>query len=582
MVRYIRQGAALAALASLLAACAPAPPSLTSLEVQESPGVVTRDRVLAIAVKNEPRSIAAVSPSGGGVAPSFTVRPFNAYMELVDDRGVGRPYLAEALPQLNTDSWQVFPDGRMETRYRLKTGLTWHDGAPLGADDFVFAWQVYIVPDLGLAGSAPLTQIEEVLAPNARSVVIRWRRAYPGAGILQIGTTNPGLPPLPRHLLEKSFREGSSEALMIHPYWTQDFVGLGPYRLERWELGSFIEAAAFDGHALGKPKVDQIKLVFFADANTALASMRAGAVQMATDNALTWQQGLELKQEWAATNAGTLLRTAGAWRSIATQLRPDVANPRAILDLRVRKALMQALDRQAVNEGVWAREGLMTDTFIASTVEYFPMIDAAIMKYPFDLRASERFMNEAGFTKGPEGFFTSSTDGRFTPELKSLAGGDNDTERTIVAHGWRQAGFDVQEAALPAALGQDGQSRAIFPTMYSYSQNAAEANLVSAFTSASIPKAENRWIGDNRPGWANAEYDRIVDAFNATLDPNERVQQRVQIARLVSEELPSLPMYFQLTPGPFLSSLFRGPVPVTPAVTSGALSWNIHEWEWIR
>ena len=79
-------------------------------------------------------------------------RLFNASLSLMDSKGTIRPYLAEALPQLNTDTWKVLPDGRMETTYRLRSNLTWHDGQPLAADDFVFAlsapdhllgWNVY-------------------------------------------------------------------------------------------------------------------------------------------------------------------------------------------------------------------------------------------------------------------------------------------------------------------------------------------------------------------------------------------------------------------------------------------------------
>lgn len=61
--------------------------------------------------------IVAGGPSQG------TKRAFNAALALVDGDGGPRPYLAEALPQLNTDSWKVTPDGRMETTYRLKPFL---------------------------------------------------------------------------------------------------------------------------------------------------------------------------------------------------------------------------------------------------------------------------------------------------------------------------------------------------------------------------------------------------------------------------------------------------------------------------
>jgi ABC-type transport system substrate-binding protein len=41
----------------------------------------------------------------------------------------------------------------METRYRLRPGLTWHDRTPLSSEDFVFAWRVYATPALGRPGS---------------------------------------------------------------------------------------------------------------------------------------------------------------------------------------------------------------------------------------------------------------------------------------------------------------------------------------------------------------------------------------------------------------------------------------------
>ena len=59
-------------------------------------------------------------------------------------------------PQLNTDSWRVLPDGGMETTYRLRPDLTWHDGTALTAEDWAFSWRVYQVPELGHAGASPI------------------------------------------------------------------------------------------------------------------------------------------------------------------------------------------------------------------------------------------------------------------------------------------------------------------------------------------------------------------------------------------------------------------------------------------
>src|SRR5262249_51558269 len=74
-----------------------------------------------------------------GFTTGSTVRLFNAGLAM-SGRGQWHPYLAESLPRLNSDTWQVFADGRMETTYRLRPNLTWHDGTPLSADDFILSW----------------------------------------------------------------------------------------------------------------------------------------------------------------------------------------------------------------------------------------------------------------------------------------------------------------------------------------------------------------------------------------------------------------------------------------------------------
>src|SRR5207249_11792996 len=139
------------------------------------------ERVLTVSILKEPDFIAAQAPLPSQNATDFYTRMFNAYLDLYDDQGRPLPYLAEALPALNTDSWTVFPDGRMETRYHLKPNLVWHDGVPLTADDFVFAFQV-ATPAKGFRTAVvPYTLMADVTAPDDRTVVISWKSVYPDA-----------------------------------------------------------------------------------------------------------------------------------------------------------------------------------------------------------------------------------------------------------------------------------------------------------------------------------------------------------------------------------------------------------------
>jgi len=92
--------------------------------------------------------------------------------------------------------------------------------------------------------------------------------------------------------------------------------------------------------------------------------------------------------------------------------------------------------------------------------------------------------------------------------------------------------------------------------------------------SARIPSPSNRWSGSNRGSWSNPEYDRIWEAFNTTLEPSARVDQVVQLLKLVSEELPTWVLYYNASVSAHLSSV-KGPD------NSGLNSdvWNVYLWE---
>src|SRR5438093_12724640 len=135
----------------------------------------------------------------GPTNPARTTRLFGAALALSDGHGDPRPYLAEVLPQLNTDSWRVNADGTMDTVWRLRAGLTWHDGAPLTAEDFLLGWRVYTAPGLtAYFRPSPQELVEAVQALDERTLLIRWRTPYAGAAAVVLEE----LDPLPAHLLQ--------------------------------------------------------------------------------------------------------------------------------------------------------------------------------------------------------------------------------------------------------------------------------------------------------------------------------------------------------------------------------------------
>ena len=571
-------GSLVALVLSVLAACAPittpaAPPVGPGGSAQ--PATVQPGKTLVIVTRFERESLAGtlLHPLSGDTGTLRRV--WNAGLSQADGDNRLLPYLAETLPQLNTDTWRVFPDGRMETSYRLRQNLAWHDGTPLTADDFVFAWRVYTTPDFGLARTTPHRMMDSAEAVDARTLLIRWKQPYPDAGSLQAITDEggPSFAPLPRHILEPVY-QGEREAFLTHPFWTVAYVGAGPYRIDRWEQGAYVEGAAFDGHAWGRPKIDRIRVAFIPDANTALANLLAGEANVASDQAIRISEGQILKQQWSERNGGTVTYRPQNGQWLQFQHRPEFAEPRAILDLRVRKAIAHTVDKQTLNEGLFEGVGVLTDTMMLPTADYFAALDRAVAKYPLDVRLAETYLNDAGYRKGPDGFFAGPNETRLSFEMKTNTSVQNDSWRAILADGWRRAGLMVEQSAFTPGETREPQNLASFRSFYGTGGNVGEQALLM-FTTAQGAGPENRWTGRNRGGWTEAEYDRLVDAVQVTLEREERIQKIVQAFVILTEQLGAFPLWFP----PSVVANTSSVAGMSFRAADAEISWNIHDWE---
>jgi len=574
-MRRLTNLATILAMAVGLSACGPGATTTPAGGGEAVAPDLSANKTLVIAVRSEASSAAAKAllTSGSNITPPTL---FNAGLALIDDQEVPRPFLAESLPQVNTDAWRVFPDGRMETTYTLKPNLTWQDGTPLSAEDFVFALSVYKVPELGSSSPSPQNIIDEIQAPDSRTVVFRWRQPHADAGA--VAATE--LQALPRHILAEPFRNMDSSSFAAHPFWTTQYVGLGPYRIERWDHGIALEASAFDNYVLGKPKIGQIRVVYIADPNTVIANMLAGEADYAIANSLPFVQAMTLKREWDNRGgAGTVHVAASGSRTAEFQLHPDrVAESfRGTLDVRVRRALAHALDKPGINEGVFEGQGLMADTRIQPNVDYFPQVDRATVKYPFDLRRSEQLMTEAGYTKGPDGIYVSPSGLRFSGVDWIAASPQSELMQAIMLDTWKRAGFEITPHFLSTVEQRDAQIRAERPALYT-----GDGGSIETLGSESIPRPENRWTGSNRGSYSSPEMDRLLASWRAELDRGTRNGLMVQVSRLYSEDLPSIPINYILACIAHTRGL-RGPTsgPSAPGLNSGAASvLDIHLFEW--
>ena len=567
-------------VALMLAGCAPAQ------DQRSSPGTsgggsrsesAAQTRTLVVAHRYEPANLAPKVLQSNGTLR--TARLFNAALSLVDDDGAPRPYLAEVLPQLNTETWRVLPDGRMETTYRLRENLTWQDGAPLTAEDFSFAFRVYTDSNLGNFISTPQDAMEAVLAPDPRTLVIQWRAANSVAGAL----TFEELDPLPRHLLEASFTDvvegrATGDAFMADTLWTTGYVGSGPYRLERWDPGVQLEGSAFAGHVLGQPKIGRVVVRMFIDENQTLAAILAGGqLDYVCCNTLRFAQYVTLKREWEAAKKGTAASIPGPSVYLYLQQRPQFVGHEGLLDNRVRRAMAHGVDRQALNDGLFDGLGTPGESPIPPNVPYFAEAERLMTKYPLDLNRASQLMAEAGYTKDSGGLYADRQGRRFHIDFAVQSASEIERMQAILSDSWRQAGFEVRQQVIAPQVFTQVETRHTLPGLgYSFFQGE------DSFVSSEIGTQANRWRGRNRSGWSTPEYDRLWEAWRSELDRTTRERYAAQMMALASEYIPGYALYFSQDVYAWGASL-KGPTG-REASRFGTTSrpttdyWDVHNW----
>ncbi len=569
----VRSVAALIAIGVLITACAPTRPTGTgsagiSAAVPREASQPTR--ALSMVMRVEPRSVMDSYTDRSAVHKALftsTLGSWNLQAEPF-------PVLAEALPKLGTDTWRVLPDGRMETVYRLRPGLTWHDGTPLTAQDVAFSRRSANARiDGGLDSTdAESMAMEEVVAQDARTVLIRWRQPYPEAAA-------PDLIIVARHLLEPVLEAGDLDAFATSPYWTSEWVGAGPYRLDRWERGAHIDGVAFAGYALGAPKISRVRLTWNNDPNVSLARLMSGDADVALDGSIRFEQASILRKQWTPQNSGTTLLNPTSLRYLQFQFRSAYTSPKALLDVRARRAMVHAIDRSAMADAMVEDMSMVADTVPPPTAPYFAAVDKVTTKYPFDLRRTEQLLGELGYARSADGVYTSPTEGRFQMEVRGVSGGDEERDTTIAANDLQLAGFDPTIMLLSSsARSVDERTKGTFPGV-TLNNNTLQRGLgLQKWLTINIAGPENNWVAVNRMGWSNPEYDRLYNQWTTSLDRAQWNDSLVQMMKLISEELPSPALYYNFQVLAHTNEV-RGPQALTPDSTRYS---NVREWEWTR
>jgi peptide/nickel transport system substrate-binding protein len=240
------------------------------------------------------------------------------YESLIETNENGRyqPSLAE--------SYTISEDYRTLT-FKIRKGVTFHDGSPLTAADVKFSFEKYARP-ASINGTGVQTYVESVEQPDDYTVIIHTKTAYPFI-LNTIGTI--------RILPKKYIEDHGDDYFATHP------IGTAPYRIASIEQDVSVTLEAAPNYWRAGPEYKTIIVKNIPDASTQLAMLKAGEadiVQISTDNIPEIQSSPGLNVKNLQKTTMTTVYVQGAWedRGEASQ------------NLLVRQALDYAINRKEI------------------------------------------------------------------------------------------------------------------------------------------------------------------------------------------------------------------------------------------
>lgn len=296
------------------------------------------------------RRALAQTPVQGGVlqaAISETIDTLDAYstsatlVRIILHHTAGSLYTYSAnygvIPQL-AEGHEVSADGRIWT-FRLRQGVTYHDGSVMVADDVVASWERFM--NLSRLAKSLSTGLESVEATGPHEVVFTFAED-PGPFLPKLSTP---------HTMFKIYPAAISRAAADRPLEYEEMIGTGPYRFGEWRRGESLTLERFDGYAadtrfdgpdgLGGRQtayLDQIVWNFVAEAGAQDAGLQSGRFHFADAVPVETRAMLEAR----AGFAGTIIQPLNWMNLMVNHHNPPLD------DIRIRRAIQIGLNQELV------------------------------------------------------------------------------------------------------------------------------------------------------------------------------------------------------------------------------------------
>ncbi|MBM2809790.1 MAG: hypothetical protein HW416_549 [Chloroflexi bacterium] len=492
----------------------------------------------------------------------------NRGLSEADPTGVFRPVMAETMPSIDAGSWKLLADGRMETTWRIKPNARWQDGAPYTSADVAFTMKAAMDPELPLRQRPVYASIDRVEAPDPLTVTVIWSRPFIDADSF---FSRELVLPLPRHLLEKAVTEDKASFANL-PYWTDEFIGTGPFRVREFEAGSRIVLQANDLYVLGRPNVDEIEIAIIPDPNAQMAAVLAGTVDLVLGRGVNADRASVLEEQWKEGRVDT--RISGS-TVIYTQFMG--ASPAGVTDVQFRRALLMGIDRQQIADVLVEGRTPVAHMFIGPNEPEYKDIENAVVRYDYDPRRAAQLIEGLGHRKGPDGLLRDGANQRLAIEVRSDPGETEQKSSLAVADAWRQLGVDVDTVVIPTQRARDLEYLFTYPAFQLRGHSSRIRSGFLNYSSKESPLPENRWAGGNRGRYSNPELDVAIDRYFVTIPRTERTQVLQTAVRIISDQIPVLTLFYT----PQFAVIANRVENMQPSKASGTSSktWDAQAWD---
>jgi peptide/nickel transport system substrate-binding protein len=415
-----------------------------------------------------------------------------------------------------------------KVRFRLKPGLRWDDGRPVTARDVVLAWNVGRAPDSAYSWRSRLAdEIVAVRALNDRLVEVqrRGRACIP---------SDFRFAALPSHLETAAARGAvagyAEKSLHVRAPTTRGLYN-GPYRVSDYvDAPTGRQKVVLDRnpHWSGRRLAyDRIELIYRPTGAAMTAALVAGEVDLLLNTSL------EVADEVARRAPGKFAEVRRPGRFLM-QVALNHDDPR-LADVRVRRALLLALDREALA----ASFGPQTVAARSFLTERFPYFEAAADGGG----DAARLLHEAGWKPGSDGVRRNDRGQALSFRLAvAPAHADKPFVRQLI-DGWRRIGVAVETGrfgGIAQLTARDPPPLALFPYQLEGGRNVD----FHVFGSHSIPAEGEVRNGLNIFRYRHPETDRLVAQLRDGCAPEELAGAYRALQRRVAEDLPLLPLFF--------------------------------------